>query len=93
MTTEYHPGILSEYGKRLLCLAVCFILAACAYPVRNLPAAQLSHIPGTVLVPDGETLIIVTASGGGTRATALASSSDAPAAFSSAVPMLVRRSA
>lgn len=52
----------------LLALAA---LAACAYPTRNVEATALSHIPGTELVPDRDTLIIVTASGGGTRATAL----------------------
>jgi len=51
--------------------AAVAVLAACSYPTRNIEATTLSHIPGDRLVGDRETLVIVTASGGGTRATAL----------------------
>lgn len=53
-------------------ILLLLLLAACSYPVRNQQAAALNSIPGTGLVADKETLVIVSASGGGTRATALA---------------------
>ena len=59
------------------CLLALLVLAGCAYPERNLPAAKISDRQGYqyhLLDPAGpeDTLVIVTASGGGTRATALA---------------------
>jgi NTE family protein len=63
-----------------LSLAALGVLAACSYPTRNVPlAASGPAVPYTwesmrKAAPDDmpETLIVVTASGGGTRATALA---------------------
>lgn len=61
----------------ILSLLALVLLAGCAYPERNVPAAKISDRQGYqyhLLDPAGpeDTLIIVTASGGGTRATALA---------------------
>ena len=57
----------------LLGLAACALLTACNYPVRNVRADRLNSMAGVTLVADSDTLIIVSASGGGTRATALVS--------------------
>lgn len=63
------PGITLGFALALL--------AGCAYPERNRPAARISDRQGYqyhLLEPTGleDTLVIVTASGGGTRASALA---------------------
>ncbi len=66
--------------RRLAFLApalVLALLAGCAYPERNQPAERISDRQGYqyhLLDPGGleDTLVIVTASGGGTRASALA---------------------
>lgn len=63
--------------RRCLALALLLLAAACAYPTRNQQAAVIDESYGyrwNNLDPSGleETLVIVTASGGGTRATALA---------------------
>lgn len=61
----------------MLALLALGLLAGCAYPERNKPAEKISDRQGYqfhLLEPSGmeDTLVIVTASGGGTRATALA---------------------
>jgi len=63
--------------RRCLGLAVLLLAGACAYPTRNQEAAVIDESYGyrwNNLDPSGleDTLVIVTASGGGTRATALA---------------------
>jgi NTE family protein len=62
-------------------LAVVLVVASCAYPTRNLPITDSSDIPirsnygyrwsGLRHKPPADTLVIVTASGGGTRAATL----------------------
>lgn len=58
----------------LVSIVVC--LASCAYPIRNEPigAAAEREYKWTNLPPGDDTLVIVTASGGGTRAAVLAMS-------------------
>jgi NTE family protein len=62
--------------RAVLCLALPLLAAACAYPTRNQQATVIDEGHGyrwNNLDPSGleDTLVIVTASGGGTRATAL----------------------
>ncbi|MEZ5830666.1 MAG: patatin-like phospholipase family protein [Dongiaceae bacterium] len=64
-------------ARRCLALVVLSLLAACSYPTRNQQATVIDEGYGyrwNNLDPSGleDTLVIVTASGGGTRATALA---------------------
>jgi NTE family protein len=69
--------ILPRVVSRCLGLAALLLAASCAYPTRNQEAAVIDDKHGyrwNNLDPSGleDTLVIVTASGGGTRATALA---------------------
>lgn len=71
---------MSPFGHRLLCaglaMAITALISACSYPLRNQELARLAPREGYRwnVLASGEledTLLIVTASGGGTRATAL----------------------
>jgi NTE family protein len=71
------PGGGSTFLRRWAALCLVALTASCAYPTRNQEAASLSPRNGyrwAKLQPGelADTLIIVTASGGGTRASALA---------------------
>ena len=62
--------------RNLLLLLVCLVCASCAYPVRNQPASAIGDSHGYQFHklqpnPAHDTLVILTLSGGGTRATAL----------------------
>jgi NTE family protein len=70
-------GIVRRWMYLALALALALVAAGCAYPTRNQPATVIDEGYGyrwNNLDPSGleDTLVIVTASGGGTRATALA---------------------
>jgi NTE family protein len=67
----------SFFLARVLSIVLVVTLGACAYPTRNQEARRIGETHGYRwgnLAPSGleDTLVIVTASGGGTRATALA---------------------
>jgi NTE family protein len=63
---------LRQFGALVLLL----VAAACSYPVRNeaIPAGKHDEYKWVSLPADDDTLIVVTASGGGTRAATLAMS-------------------
>ena len=68
---------MQSFAIRLTCIATALAVAACTYPIRNEMASVVGDGHGyqlNMLASDEmpETLVIVTASGGGTRAAALA---------------------
>src|SRR5262245_54993004 len=70
-------GQVQTWFHRSIGLSLLLLLAACAYPTRNQQATVIDETYGyrwNNLAPSDldDTLVIVTASGGGTRATALA---------------------